>query len=86
MEKVLKIFGSLISLAAGIAGAKIVDAIWEKTTGDGPPKGTDALENTLRSTLVFALVSGAVRTLIQVLTNRETQKAIDRFARTRGQV
>lgn len=86
MEKILKILGSLISLAAGIAGAKIVDAVWEKFTKDGPPKGTDALENTLRSSLVFALVSGAVRTLIQVLANRETQKAINRFARTRDQV
>ncbi len=86
MEKMFKILGSVISLAAGIAGAKIVDAVWEKVTGDGPPKGTDALENTLRSSLVFALVSGAVRTLIQVLTNRETQRAINRFVRTRGQV
>lgn len=86
MEKVFKIIGTLVSLGAGILGAKIVDAIWEKSTGEASPKSTEGLENTLRSTIVFALISGAVRTLIQALANRGTQKAITRFSKTRDQV
>ncbi|MBG6215995.1 hypothetical protein IWX75_000432 [Arthrobacter sp. CAN_A6] len=55
-----------------------------KSPAKPPPKSKDGLENTLRAALVFAIISGAVSTTIQVLTNRTTQQAIDRFARTRG--
>jgi hypothetical protein len=83
MNVVFKLLGAGMSVGAGFVGTKLVDFLWEKITGEAPPKSKDGLENTLRSALVFAVISGAVSTTIQVLTNRSTQKAIDRFAKTR---
>ncbi|MBG6184089.1 hypothetical protein IWX65_002060 [Arthrobacter sp. CAN_A214] len=84
MQILFKILGAGLSVGAGFVGTKLVDVIWHKVTGEAPPKSKDGLENTLRAALVFAIISGAVSTTIQVLTNRTTQQAIDRFARTRG--
>jgi hypothetical protein len=39
MNFFIKLLGTGISLLAGFAGTKAVDAIWEKTTGNKPPKG-----------------------------------------------
>lgn len=83
MNVVFKLLGVGMSVGAGYVGTKLVDFLWERITGEAPPKSKDGLENTLRSALVFAVVSGAVSTTIQVLTNRSTQKAIERFAKTR---
>jgi hypothetical protein len=83
MNLLFKLLGTGMSLGAGIVATKLVDFLWEKITGDASPKSTEGLENTVRSALVFALVSGAVRTTIQVFTNRTLQKAIDRFEKTR---
>ncbi|MFC3300451.1 DUF4235 domain-containing protein [Arthrobacter agilis] len=83
MNVVFKLLGVGMSVGAGFVGTKLVDFLWEKITGEAPPKSKDGLENTLRSALVFAIISGAVSTTIQVLTNRSTQKAIERFAKTR---
>jgi hypothetical protein len=83
MNVVFKLLGVGMSVGAGFVGTKLVDFLWEKITGEAPPKSKDGLENTLRSALVFAIISGAVSTTIQVLTNRSTQKAIERFSNTR---
>ncbi|TKV25922.1 DUF4235 domain-containing protein [Arthrobacter sp. NamB2] len=83
MQVVFKLLGVGMSVGAGYVGTKLVDFLWEKITGEAPPKSKDGLENTLRSALVFAIISGAVSTTIQVLTNRSTQRAIERFAKTR---
>ncbi|BBE24032.1 hypothetical protein MN0502_29150 [Arthrobacter sp. MN05-02] len=83
MNVLFKLLGAGMSVGAGFVGTKLVDFLWERITGEAPPKSKDGLENTLRSALVFAIISGAVSTTIQVLTNRSTQKAIDRFAKTR---
>ncbi|MHA7144638.1 DUF4235 domain-containing protein [Arthrobacter sp. TmT3-37] len=83
MNVLFKLLGAGMSVGAGYVGTKLVDFLWERITGEAPPKSKDGLENTLRSALVFAIISGAVSTTIQVLTNRSTQKAIDRFAKSR---
>lgn len=83
MNVVFKLLGVGMSVGAGYVGTKLVDFLWQKITGEAPPKSKDGLENTLRSALVFAIISGAVSTTIQVLTNRSTQRAIERFAKTR---
>lgn len=83
MNVVFKLLGAGLSVGAGWIGTKIVDIVWQKVTGESTPKNKDGLENTLRSALVFAIVSGAVSTTIQVLTNRTTQQAIERFAKSR---
>ncbi|MBG6224379.1 hypothetical protein IWX63_000938 [Arthrobacter sp. CAN_A2] len=83
MNVVFKLLGVGMSVGAGFVGTKLIDFLWEKITGEAPPKSKDGLENTLRSALVFAIISGAVSTTIQVLTNRSTQKAIERFAKSR---
>lgn len=83
MQLVLKVLGVGLGVGAGYVGTKLVDFLWEKVTGEAPPKSKEGLENSLRSALVFAIISGAVSTTIQVLTNRSTQRAIERFAKTR---
>ena len=82
MNIVIKLLGTGISLLAGFAGTKLVDTIWEKSTGNRPPKGDDDVPTTLRSALTFALISASVSAIIQVLANRGTQRAITRFAKT----
>ncbi|MBT2553088.1 DUF4235 domain-containing protein [Arthrobacter sp. ISL-5] len=83
MNFFIKLLGTGISLLAGFAGTKAVDTIWEKTTGRRPPKGgKDDVPTTLRSALTFALISASVSAVIQVLTNRGTQRAITRFAKS----
>ncbi|MGO4385053.1 DUF4235 domain-containing protein [Specibacter sp. RAF43] len=79
MNIVFKLLGTMVSLGAGFAASKIVDAAWEKSTGNKPPKDGADLENSLRSALAFALVSSAVAAVIQVVAGRSTQRAIDRF-------
>ena len=39
MNIFIKLLGTGISLLAGFVGTKIVDAVWEKSTGNKPPKG-----------------------------------------------
>jgi hypothetical protein len=83
MNIFIKLLGTGISLLAGFVGTKLVDTVWEKSTGNKPPKGhDDDIPTTLRSALTFALVSAAVSAVIQVLANRGTQRAITRFAKT----
>ncbi|MGG5170617.1 DUF4235 domain-containing protein [Pseudarthrobacter sp. J1738] len=82
MNILLKLLGTGVSIGAGIVGSKLVNAAWLKATGNKPPKPGDEAESSLRQALVFALISGSVSTVIQVLTGRGTQRAIARFNKT----
>jgi hypothetical protein len=87
MNIIIKLLGTGISLLAGFVGTKVVDTVWEKTTGNKPPKGhDDDVPTTLRSALTFALISASVSAVIQVLANRGTQRAVTRFAKTQDMV
>ncbi|WP_026556153.1 DUF4235 domain-containing protein [Arthrobacter sp. 35W] len=86
MNIVFKLIGTLVSIGAGFAANKLVDTVWEKSTGNKPPKDGTDLEHSLRSALVFALVSSAVAAVIQVLAGRGTQKAIARFNHSTDEV
>ncbi|MCX6497897.1 MAG: DUF4235 domain-containing protein [Arthrobacter sp.] len=87
MNIIIKLLGTGISLLAGFVGTKMVDTVWEKTTGNKPPKGhDDDVPTTLRSALIFALISASVSAVIQVLANRGTQRAVTRFAKTQDMV
>ncbi|MET4002329.1 hypothetical protein ABIB48_001038 [Arthrobacter sp. UYCu511] len=79
MNIVFKLLGTGISLGAGFVASKLVDTVWEKSTGNKPPKDGADLNNSLRSALTFALVSSVVAAIIQTLASRTTQKAIARF-------
>lgn len=79
MNIVMKLLATGVSLGAGFVASKLVDTVWEKSTGSKPPKDGADLDNSLRSALAFALVSSAVAATIQTLANRTTQKAIARF-------
>jgi hypothetical protein len=83
MNPIFKLMGVGLGIGAGLVGTQVVDFIWKRVTGNEPPKDTEGLENSLRSALVFAVVSGTVSTTIRVLTNRTTQQAIRRYERTR---
>ncbi|MBB6405343.1 DUF4235 domain-containing protein [Arthrobacter sp. AZCC_0090] len=82
MNLLFKLLGTGVSIGAGIVGSKLVNALWEKSTGNKPPKGHDDMEASLRSALTFALISATVSTVIQVLASRSTQRAISRFSKT----
>lgn len=83
MNLFIKLLGTGVSLGAGFVGTKLVNTIWEKTTGRKPPVGQDDdVPTSLQSALVFALISASVSTVIQVLANRGTQRAITRFAKS----
>ncbi|WP_026529331.1 DUF4235 domain-containing protein [Haematomicrobium sanguinis] len=86
MNAVFKIIGAAISIGSGFVASKVVDAIWEKSTGKQPPKDDKDLERSLSSVLTFALVSSAVSAVISVLASRGTAKAIKRFDHSRGDV
>jgi hypothetical protein len=83
MNLLIKLLGTGISIGAGFVGTKAVNAIWEKSTGRKAPTGKDEdTPTSLRAALTFALISASVSTVIQVLANRGTQRAITRFAKT----
>lgn len=83
MNLILKLLGTGASIGAGILSAKILDFIWTKVTGNEPPRDKDGvLDVNLRTAVIFAVVSGAVSQAIRVLTNRGTQRAIQRYQKT----
>ncbi|WP_028267616.1 DUF4235 domain-containing protein [Arthrobacter sp. MA-N2] len=82
MNLLIKLLGTGVSIGAGFVGTKLVNAVWEKTTGNKPPKGHDDMETSLRSALTFALISATVSAVIQVVASRGTQRAISRFSKT----
>lgn len=83
MNLFIKLLGTVISLGAGFVGTKMVNTVWEKSTGRKAPTGRDEdTPTSLRSALTFALISASVSTIIQVLANRGTQRAIVRFAKS----
>jgi hypothetical protein len=87
MNIFIKLLGTGVSLLAGYVGTKLVDTVWEKSTGNKPPKGHDEdVPTTLRSALTFALISAAVSAIIQVLANHGTQRAVTRFAKSQDVV
>lgn len=83
MNLILRVMGVGMGIAAGLAATQVVDFIWKRVTGNEPPKDKEGLENSLRSALLFAIISGTVSTTIRVLTNRTTQRAISRYENTR---
>jgi hypothetical protein len=83
MNIFIKLLGTAVSLGAGFVGTKLVNTVWEKSTGRKPPTGQDEdVPTSLQSALTFALISASVSTIIQVLANRGTQRAITRFAKS----
>ncbi|NKX55236.1 DUF4235 domain-containing protein [Arthrobacter mobilis] len=86
MDGFFKVMGTLVSIGTGLLASKVIDVVWKKATGKDSPKRDDDMENSLRATLAFALVSGAVSTVIRVLSQRGTQRAIARFTKTRDLV
>jgi hypothetical protein len=83
VNTIFKLMGVGLGIGAGLIGTQVVDFIWKRVTGNEPPKDVEGLENSLRSALIFAVISGSVSTTIRVLTNRTTQRAIHRYERTR---
>ena len=87
MNLFIKLLGTGISIGAGFVGTRMVNTVWEKSTGRKPPTGKDEdTPTSLRSALTFALISASVSTIIQVLANRGTQRAITRFAKSQDVV
>lgn len=84
VNSIMKLLGPIITIAAGFLGGKIVDKLWIGFTGQQPPKHGNKeaqAEATMRQALGFALLSAITAALIQVLTDRGTQRAIARFTK-----
>ncbi|MET0977873.1 MAG: DUF4235 domain-containing protein [Paeniglutamicibacter terrestris] len=80
----MKLIGPAVSLAAGFLGGKLVDKAWMGFTGQQPPKRGNKeaqAEASMRQVIGFAVLSAITAALIQVLTDRGTQKAIARFTK-----
>lgn len=86
MNFFFKLLGTGVSIGAGFVGTKLVNALWEKSTGNKPPKGSDDMDASLRSALTFALISAAVSAVIQVVAGRGTKRAISHFEKTQDVV
>ncbi|ASN38491.1 MULTISPECIES: DUF4235 domain-containing protein [Paeniglutamicibacter] len=84
MNSLMKLIGPAISLAAGFLGGKLVDKAWMGFTGQQPPKRGNKeaqAEASMRQIIGFAVLSAITAALIQVFTDRGTQKAIARFTK-----
>ncbi len=84
MNSLMKLIGPAISIAAGFLGGKIVDKAWIGFTGQQPPKHGNKeaqAEATIRQAIGFAVLSAITAALIQVFTDRGTQKAIAKFSK-----
>ncbi|MBV1780613.1 DUF4235 domain-containing protein [Paeniglutamicibacter sp. ABSL32-1] len=84
MNSLMKLIGPVISIAAGFLGGKIVDKAWLGFTGQQPPKRGNKeaqAEASMRQAIAFAVLSATTAALIQVLTDRGTQRALARFAK-----
>jgi hypothetical protein len=79
MNVIVKLLGTAVTLGAGFAAGKLVDTVWEKSTGSKPPKADDDMDASLPAVLTFAVVSAVVASVIQVLANRTTHRALLRL-------
>lgn len=85
MKILVKVFATVVSLLAGLLGAKVVSVVWEKATGEEPPTPANAAAQqraTLGKVLTFAVFSGASAACIQALTNRWTRKLAEKSQRS----
>ncbi|MFJ2618445.1 DUF4235 domain-containing protein [Glutamicibacter sp. NPDC087344] len=76
MKILVKIFGTVVSLAAGWLGTKLVSTIWKQATGDLPPTPANPeqqQQENLGKVLTFAVISGAGAAVIQAVTKRWTR-------------
>ncbi|MCB4208454.1 DUF4235 domain-containing protein [Arthrobacter sp. UM1] len=86
METIIKLIGTGASIGAGFASTKLVNVIWEKTTGNrAPKKGQDA-EQSFVQAVTFAVVSAAVTAVFTQLVRRGEAKAIRTFNKSQKEV
>ena len=83
MTVVLRLLGTLVSLGAGLAATHVLGYVWKKVTGQRRPPGRRRLgEQRGFGSVVFAVVSGTVGRVIQVLLKRATAKAVLHYEKT----
>lgn len=81
MKLLIKAMATGASLLAGLAGAKLVGAIWKGATGELPPNIANPevqQRAKLGKVLAFAVVSGASAAVIQAVTKRWTQNLVEK--------
>ncbi|MGO2051202.1 DUF4235 domain-containing protein [Arthrobacter sp. MYb211] len=83
MNSVQKLVTLGISMGAGMLGSRLVDKVWKGFTGnDAPRHGKEAAaEASMRQALGFAIFSAVVASIIQVLADRGTNKAMKKFSK-----
>ena len=75
MNLLIKLLGTAISIGAGFVGTKVVNAVWEKSTGRKAPTGKDEdTPTSLRSALTFALISASVIWLSRISVSSPESK------------
>ena len=73
-----------ISFAAGWVAQKLVEKLWEKSTG-GLSHNIDDDEARIASIVTFSAVSAIAATLTQIAAKRGSRKAVARFAAKRAE-
>lgn len=86
MNILIKLLGMAVGMGAGIAANKALEAVWSKSTGKHAPKDATNLEDSLPGVVLFALAGAAVGSVIHVLTQRATKKALVNLQETASEV
>ncbi|GAA1347166.1 DUF4235 domain-containing protein [Falsarthrobacter nasiphocae] len=86
MQPIIKLLGTAASIGAGFVSAKVVDIIWEKTTGHKAPKKGEDVDQSFVQAIVFAVVSATVSAVITQAVKKGQNKVLKGFNRSRTEV
>jgi hypothetical protein len=78
-----RMLGTGSALAAGVAAAKVLDALWHTATGRKPPSTPESPDIAHREALVWAAVSGMA---IGVAKTYATRRAARYWVRSTGEL
>lgn len=82
-KTVWKMLGTGSALAAGLAAARVLDALWHTATGRKPPSTPESPDIAHREALVWAAVSGMA---IGVAKTYATRRAARYWVRSTGEL
>lgn len=74
MDIGFKIVNAVAGMAAGVAANAIIDMVWKAASGNPSPRDADKEELSTSEIVVFAVVSGTVTALFNVLSEISAQK------------
>ncbi len=73
-DKVFKIVGTLVAVAAGVGAKKVVEAGWKLVMNEDPPANPEDPETEMWQAVSWALASGVVVGVARLLASRQWTK------------